>query len=117
MWASLSKKTLSSLCLGGISRTLGPLSALMFAATMSLLFSASTAAREDAPALPRAAQEQMDSLASRVAEKIRQSKIDTAFPKIFVIDFSNAIDKQFSKLGTLLADDLAQSLAGLASDF
>jgi hypothetical protein len=82
-----------------------------------MLFTAPAETGEDAPALPRAAREQMDSLASRVAEQIRQSKIDPAFPKIFVIDFSNAGDKQFSRLGTLLADDLAQSLAGLASDF
>src|SRR5277367_4262439 len=112
MRASLLKKTSSVVRLGGISRALEALSALLFATTMCLLFTASAAAREDAPALPRAAQEQMDSLASRVAEQIRQSKIDTAFPKIFVIDFSNATDKQFSKLGTLLADDLALSLAG-----
>jgi len=59
----------------------------------------------------------MDSLASRVAEQIRQSKIDPAYPKILVIDFSNASDKQFSKLGSMLADDLAQSLAGFASGF
>ncbi len=59
----------------------------------------------------------MDSLASRLAEQIRQSKIDPAYPKILVIDFSNASDKQFSKLGSLLADELAQSLAGFASGF
>jgi len=84
---------------------------------MCSLFSASAAVRDDAPALPPVAQEQMASLASRVAEQIRQSKIDPAFPKIFVIDFSNAGDKQFSKLGTLLADDLARSLEGFASGF
>ncbi len=117
MWASLLKKTFFGVCVGGISRALDALSALLIAVMMCLLFTASAAAREDAPALPRAAQEQMDSLASRVAEQIRQSKIDPAFPKIFVIDFSNAGDKQFSKLGTLLADDLAQSLAGSASGF
>ncbi len=114
--APLLRKTSSVVCLGGIARALEALSALLFAAMM-WLFTASAAAREDAPALPRAAQEQMDSLASRVAEQIRQSKIDPEFPKIFVIDFSNAADKQFSKLGTLLADDLAQSLAGAASGF
>jgi TonB family protein len=117
MWASLLKKTFSVVCLGSISSALGPLGALLMAAMMCSLFTASTAARDDAPALPAAAQEQMDSLASRVAEQIRQSKIDPAFPKIFVIDFSNAGDKQFSKLGSFLADDLAQSLAGLASGF
>src|SRR5271167_3901644 len=117
MWASLLKKTFSVVCLSRFSSVLGPLGVLLTAVMMCSLYSASTAARDDVPALPLAAQEQMDSLASRVAEQIRQSKIDPAFPKIFVIDFSNAGDKQFSKLGTLLADDLAQSLAGLASDF
>ena len=34
-----------------------------------------------------------------------------------MIDFSNAGDKQFSKLGTLLADDLALSLSSVASGF
>ena len=117
MWASLLKKTFSIVCLGSISSALGPLGALLIVLVMFSACSSPTAAREDAPALPRVAQEQMDSLASRLAEQIRQSKIDPEFPKIFVIDFSNAGDKQFSKLGTLLADDLAQSLAGLASDF
>jgi TonB family protein len=117
MWASLRKKTSFAVCLGSAFCAVGLLSALIITVMLVSVLSASTAARDEAPALPRAAQEQMDSLASRVAEQIRQSKIDTAFPKIFVIDFSNAIDKQFSKLGTLLADDLALSLAGYASGF
>jgi TonB family protein len=116
MWASLLKKTFSIVCPGIIACVLGPLCALMPAVLMCSL-GAATAARDEAPALPRAAQEQMDSLASRVAEQIRQSKIDPAYPKILVIDFSNASDKQFSKLGALLADDLAQSLSGYASGF
>jgi|ERR1700676_13306 len=105
------------MCPGTISRFLGLLGALMNAVLMGSLISASTGAQDGAPALPRAVREQMNLLASRVAEQIRQSKIDPAFPKILVIDFSNAGDKQFSKLGTLLADDLAQSLSGYASGF
>jgi TonB family protein len=116
MWASLLKKTFSVVCPGTIARILGPLSALMTAVLVCSLFGVS-AARDEVPALPRVAQEQMDSLASRVAEQIRQSKVDPAYPKILVIDFSNASDKQFSKLGTFLADDLAQSLSGYASGF
>jgi TonB family protein len=116
MWASLLKKTFSLVCPGTSARVLGPLRALMAAVFVCSLFGA-PAAPDEAPALPRAAQEQMDSLASRVAEQIRQSKIDPAYPKILVIDFSNASDKQFSRLGTLLADDLAQSLSGYASGF
>jgi TonB family protein len=117
MWASLLKKTFSVVCPGTITRILGLLSTLMTAVLVCSLFGALTAARDEAPALPRAAQEQMDSLASRLAEQIRHSKIDPAYPKILVIDFSNASDKQFSKLGSLLADDLAQSLSGYASGF
>jgi len=117
MWASLPEKTSFVVCLGSVLRAVRPPSALIIAVMLVSVLNASTAARDEASALPRAAQEQMDSLASRVAEQIRQSKIDTAFPKIFVIDFSNASDKQFSKLGTLLADDLALSLTGYASGF
>jgi len=117
MWASLRKKTSFVVCLGSAFRAAGLPSALIIAVMLVSVLSVSTAARDEAPALPRAAQEQMDSLASHVAEQIRQSKIDSAFPKIFVIDFSNASDKQFSKLGALLADDLALSLAGYASGF
>jgi TonB family protein len=117
MWPSLLRKTFSVVCLGSSSSASGSLGALLIGVMICCLFSASLAARDDAPVLPPGAQEQMDSLATRVAEQIRQSKIDTAFPKIFVIDFSNAADKRFSKLGTFLADDLAQSLAGLASGF
>ncbi len=117
MCASLRKKTSFVVCLGSAFCTVGPLSALFIAVMSVSVLIASTAVRDEAPALPHAAQEQMDSLASRVAEEIRQSKIDTAYPKIFVIDFSNASDKQFSKLGTLLADDFALSLAGYASGF
>ncbi|MGB6959209.1 MAG: energy transducer TonB [Candidatus Acidiferrum sp.] len=77
-----------------------------------------TAAAQDPPAaLPPAAQQRLDLLASLVSEQIRQSKIDPALPKVFVIDFSNAGDKQFSKLGTLIADDFAQSLSRFASGF
>ena len=91
--------------------------ALGSAALACSLLSAPTAGQYPAPALPRDAQAQIDSLASRVAEQIRQSKIDPALPKVFVIDFSNASDKQFSKLGSILADDFAQSLSGFASEF
>lgn len=37
--------------------------------------------------------------------------------KIFVIDFSDAGDKRFSRLGSLLADDFAKSVSRIASGF
>ena len=91
--------------------------ALMMAVLACSFFSCTVRAQDGAPALPRIAQDQMEALASRVAAQIRQSKIDPALPKVFVIDFSNARDKQFSKLGSILADELAQSLSGFASGF
>ena len=116
MWASLPKKTFSDVCPRNSPLVLGSIGLLLIAMLACRPFSL-PAAQDSASDLPRIAQDQMDSLASRVAEQIRQSKIDPAFPKILVMDFSNADDKQFSKLGTLLADDLARSLTGFASGF
>jgi TonB family protein len=116
MSAPLPTKTFDDVC----SRCGPVLSAVrvwMLAVLACLLAGVSVAAQDASPTLPRVAQEQMDSLASRLADEIRQSKIDPAYPKILVIDFSNAGDKQFSRLGTLLADDLAQALSNYASGF
>jgi TonB family protein len=76
-----------------------------------------SSAQDSASALARPVQDQLDALASRIADQIRNSKIDPALPKILVIDFSNVRDNQFSKLGTLLADDLAQSLSRFSAGF
>ena len=111
------KKTFMDVCPSSSSLVLGTVSLLLIAVLACGLLTVSTAAQDAAPALPRIAQDQMDSLASRVAEQIRQAKIAPALPKVFVIDFSNATDRQFSKLGSILADDLAQSLSSFASGF
>jgi TonB family protein len=116
MRASLAKKTFMDVC-SDSSPVLSAVAGLMIAVMACLLAGASAVAQDASPTLPRIAQDQMDSLASRLAEEIRQSKIDPALPKIFVIDFSNASDRQFSKLGSFLADDLAQSLSSFASGF
>jgi len=117
MRAPLSKETFSAACSGVYGRILEPNGALIIGLLACSFLSAPAAAQDPPPALPHTAQVQMDSLASHVAEQIRHSKIDPALPKIFVIDFSNAGDKQFSKLGSVLADDFAQSLSGFASGF
>lgn len=116
MWASLPEKNCFVVC-SGVSLALRAVALLMIAVLGSLPGSASAAAQDASSALPRLVQDQMNSLASRVAEQVRQSKLDPALPKVFVIDFSNATDRQFSKLGSVLADDFAQSLAGFASGF
>ena len=116
MWASLAKTTFFDVC-PEFSFVSSAVTRLMMAALACSLAGASAAAQDGSPALPQIARAQMDSLASRVAEQVRQSKIDPAYPKILIIDFSNAGDRQFSRLGSILADDLAQSLSGLASGF
>jgi len=110
MWASLAKKTSVDLC--SRSRVSIGLAAFLIAALAYPLAANPALAQDTFPTLPRIVQDQMNSLASRLAEEIRQSKIDPAYPKILILDFSNAGGKQFSKLGTLLADKLAESLAG-----
>ena len=111
------EKTFTEVCRGRASFVLRVVGALMMAVLTCSFFSSSVCAQDSAPALPRIAQDQVDALASRVAAQIRQSKIDPALPKVFVIDFSSAGGKQFSKLGSMLADDFARSLSGFASGF
>ncbi len=117
MRAPLLKVSFSVVCLGVFGPILGAAGALIAGLLACLFLNTTVAAQDPPPALPRAAQVQMDSLASHVAEQIRQSKIDPALPKVFVIDFPNAGGSQFSKLGSVLADDFAQSLSGFASGF
>jgi len=113
----LREKTFTEVCRVRASVVLRVVGALMMAVPACSFFGCTVRAQDGAPALPRIAQDQMEALASRVAAQIRQSKIDPALPKVLVIDFSNASDKQFSKLGSILADELAQSLSGFASGF
>jgi TonB family protein len=117
MRAQLSKKSFSAVCPGVFFRLFGLAGSLIVALVACALLTATTEAQDPPPILSKTAQSLIDSLASQVADQIRQSKIDPALPKVFVIDFSNASDKQFSKLGTLLADDFAQSLSSFASGF
>ena len=117
MWVSVFRENSRDLCHGRFLRALGILAAGMIALLACGAGGAASAVQDVSPTSSRIVQDQMDSLASRLAEQIRQSKIDRALPKIFVIDFSNASDRQFSKLGSLLADDLAKSLSSFASDF
>ena len=82
MWVSLLRKTYSDVC-----RRTGSLDSLpAVVASILVLLSygvgrASARGQEAGLALPHTVQEQMDSLSSRLAEQIRQSKIDPAFPK------------------------------------
>lgn len=117
MWASLSKKTFLVVCPSGFPRSLGLASILILMVAVAFAAEASASPQNSAPALPQTAQAQLDATASRMADQIRQSKIDPALPKVFVIDFSNESDNQFTKLGSMLADDFAESLSNFASGF
>ena len=118
MWTSSLEKTFSTLRAGNSSWALGPFSFLLTAALSGTLLSVSAAAQDSASrsASPNA-EAQLDSLASRVAGQIRQSKIDPENTKVFVFDFPNAVDKEFSKLGGLLADHFSTALRNQADGF
>jgi TonB family protein len=117
MWASLLKKTFSSLCPGNSSSVFGPFGLLWTAMLAGNLLSVSAAAQESASRLAPNAQAQMDSLATRVAGQIRQSKIDPENTKVFVFDFPSGVDKEFSQLGRLLADRFSTALLNQADGF
>src|SRR3984957_18768842 len=117
MWAPLLKKTFSRLCPGNSSLILGRFGLLLTALLAGKLLCVSAAAQDSAPRLAPDAEAQMDSLASRVAGQIRQSKIDPENTRVFVFDFSNAVDKEFSQLGRLLADRFSTALANQADGF
>lgn len=117
MCAPLPRKAFHSVYAVDFKRKLSHVRLLLLGALASLCLSAGAAAQDSPPGLPAAAQAQINSLASRVAAQIRGSKIDPALPKVFVIDFSNAGGTQFSRLGSILADDFAQTLSGFASGF
>jgi TonB family protein len=117
MRVSVFRKNSGDLCRSAGLRPVSAAIAWMLALFLLGVGCAQAVAQESTPAMPRIAQDQIDSLASRVAQQIRQEKIDPALPKVFVIDFTNASDRQFSKLGSLLADNFAESLSSFASGF
>jgi hypothetical protein len=61
-------------------------------------------------ALTRQEQAELDSLASRAAQKIREANLEEKTPKVLVIDFFRNSTGSSSQLGTLLAGSLSGSL-------
>jgi TonB family protein len=116
MWRFLQRETPLDVCRSKASRVLGAAAGLTMAVLACSLIS-TPAAQDASPALPRIVQEQLDSLASHVADQIRLSKIDPEPTKFFVFDFTNASDKQCSKLGALLAEHFSSALAKHADSF
>jgi TonB family protein len=114
MWA-YQKKTLFDVCSDSLAILRAV--AILVAVVACSMTSASAAPQDASPVLPRSVQDQMDSLASRVAEQIRQSKIDPENTKVFVFDFSSTVDKEFFKLGRLLANHFSKALANKADGF
>src|SRR5437870_3253771 len=62
-------------------------------------------------------QAQMDDLASRVAALLHRPGLRPPNPNLLIVDFSLANSTHISRLGTLLADQLSNSLGRLASGF
>jgi TonB family protein len=84
---------------------------------VACFFFAISAAAQDSAGISSAGQAPLDALAGRIAGHIRSADLDPQMRRIFVIDFSNAGDKHFSKLGAVLADDFAKSISHVASGF
>ena len=89
----------------------------IFAAISAGLVCFSSRAQDPSVALPRTAQDQITALASRVAGQIEKSQIDPAYTRVFVFDFSNQGSKEFTKLGSFLADRFSESLAKQTNGF
>ena len=60
--------------------------------------------------LTRLAEAQLDSLASRITEKIKKTNLDEARAKILVFDFTWETPERSSRYGTLLADRFSAML-------
>jgi TonB family protein len=112
MWAYLQKRIFFLVCPGSLSDSLRLCGVLLIAILACSPLADANAAQESV--LPRASQDQLDALASRVAEQIRRSKIDPESTKFLAFDFSNTPDKQCSKLGAILADRFSAVLANHA---
>ena len=105
---------------GGIS--VGPcrLRALLLCAAIALFVLDTLGHRalaQDSGGISAAAEIQFDALAVRVAAHMHDANLTPESRKIFVIDFSNATDKRFTRLGSYLADEFANSVAKVASGF
>jgi hypothetical protein len=66
--------------------------------------------------LTRSEEEDLDSLASHTAHKIREAKGDEEEPKVLVIDFFRSSPGNPSQLGEFLADRFSASLSGYAAE-
>ena len=87
----------------------------LFFVLFSGTFCISTEAQTSDAFLPTLAKTQLDSAASRVAEKIRHMKFQPLTPKVLVIDFSRQFPDETSRLGMLLADRFTDSLRRIAN--
>jgi len=83
--------------------------------TVAPLFIAGSARSQSADlALTRQEEEDLDSLASHTANKIREANRDEEEPKVLVIDFFRSSPGNPSQLGELLADRFSASLTAYA---
>jgi len=67
--------------------------------------------------LTEADQAELNSLASRTVQKIREAHLEEKTPAVLVMDFFRNSMGSYSRLGTLLADEFSESLAVSAKGF
>src|ERR1700730_17723467 len=99
-------------------RRIGILGAVRCLSALVCLFLPGSAHTQSAGfVLTEADQAELNSLASRTAQKIREAHLEEKAPAVLVMDFFRNSVGSYSRLGTLLADKFSESLAASAKGF
>jgi TonB family protein len=88
-----------------------------FSAVVCLFLPGSAHAQSAGFVLTEAGQAELDSLASRTAQRIREAHLEENVRAVLVMDFFRNSMGNYSHLGTLLADKFSESLAADAEGF
>src|ERR1700730_4672435 len=86
-------------------------------AVVCLLLPGSAHTQSAGLVLTEADQAELNSLASRTVQKIREAHLEEKTPAVLVMDFFRNSMGSYSRLGTLLADKFSESVAASAKGF
>jgi len=99
-------------------RRIGILGAVRWLSAVVCLFLPGSAHSQSAGfVLTEADQAELDSLASRTTQRIREAHLEEKAPALLVMDFFKNSMGSYSRLGALLADKFSESLATRAEGF
>src|ERR1700730_17177411 len=99
-------------------RRIGILGAVRCLSALVCLFLPGSAHTQSAGfVLTEADQAELNSLASRTAQKIREAHLEEKAPAVLVMDFFRNSMGSYSRLGTLLAGKFSESLAASAERY